>query len=136
MVYSWGKNKEIFDAELWAILEALGMARKTIDAGNTPINFFVRRHLEQLCFPDGLYKSFIRDRLGLVLLNCTPSLAIILVENQIGNSMGNSNDALVNKSQIQGFNKIRPSAQSYYIFLHGTSWRETLRCECVEIILL
>lgn len=134
-VYAWGINKEMLDAELWAILEALGITRMTVDAGNTPINF-LRRHLEQLCSPNGLCKSYIRDSFGLALMNCTSSLVIILVENRIGNPMGNAHDALISISQIRRFNKIRPSAQLYYIFLHGTSRRETLRCECVEIILL
>lgn len=36
-----GENKEILDTELWAILEALGVARKeTLNDGNTPITIF------------------------------------------------------------------------------------------------
>ena len=36
-----GKNKEILDAELWAILEALGIARKeTLNGRDTPITIF------------------------------------------------------------------------------------------------
>lgn len=35
-----GKAKEILDAELWAISEALAIAKKTVNVGNTPITIF------------------------------------------------------------------------------------------------
>lgn len=37
---SLGKAKEILDAELWAISEALAIAKKTVNVGNTPITIF------------------------------------------------------------------------------------------------
>lgn len=39
-LYSLEKTRRYFDAELWAISEALGIARKTVNAGNTPITIF------------------------------------------------------------------------------------------------
>ena len=35
-----GENKEILGAELWAISEALDIAKKTINMGNMPIAIF------------------------------------------------------------------------------------------------
>lgn len=35
-----GKNKEILDAELWAISEALDIAKKTNNMGNIPMTIF------------------------------------------------------------------------------------------------
>lgn len=48
-----GKYKEILDAELWAILEALDIAKKTTNIGNMPITIFcdLQRALKAIVLP-------------------------------------------------------------------------------------
>ena len=49
-----GQNKEIIDAERWAVSEALGIASKTARVGITPITIFCDSQKQETRFLRGL----------------------------------------------------------------------------------